>query len=74
MRTFQTLAIAAATASLLFSASARAQDKGTIGVAMPTKSSARWINAPARTLRFCCKITVSLRSAPILNRRSKRRL
>ena len=34
---------AALGAALLFSAAASAQDKGTIGISMPTKSSARWI-------------------------------
>src|SRR5258706_2220109 len=37
------LSLVAATAALLFGAPAKAQDKGTIGVSMPTKSSARWI-------------------------------
>ena len=32
------------TAALLFALGAQAQDKGTVGVSMPTKSSARWID------------------------------
>lgn len=35
---------AAALGALLFSSPASAQDKGTVGIAMPTKSSARWIS------------------------------
>ena len=42
--TFKTLTLAVATAALLFGGAAQAQDKGTIGVSMPTKSSARWIS------------------------------
>ena len=34
---------AALAATLLFTAGASAQDKGTIGISMPTKSSSRWI-------------------------------
>ena len=44
MKLVKTLAIAMATGALLFSAMTHAQDKGTIGVSMPTKSSARWIS------------------------------
>ena len=44
MKLVKTLAIAMATGALLFSAMTQAQDKGTIGVSMPTKSSARWIS------------------------------
>ncbi len=40
----KTLTLVAATAALLFGSAAQAQDKGTIGVSMPTKSSARWIS------------------------------
>lgn len=39
----KTLAAAAALALLALAGPAQAQDKGTIGIAMPTKSSARWI-------------------------------
>ena len=37
-------ALAAATLAVGFAAPAFAQDKGTIGIAMPTQSSARWIS------------------------------
>ena len=37
------LAAAAAIGAVLFAGQAMAQDKGTVGIAMPTKSSARWI-------------------------------
>jgi putative multiple sugar transport system substrate-binding protein len=37
-------ALAAATLAVGFAAPASAQDKGTIGIAMPTQSSARWIS------------------------------
>ena len=40
----KTLTLLAATAALLFGNAVQAQDKGTIGVSMPTKSSARWIS------------------------------
>jgi putative multiple sugar transport system substrate-binding protein len=40
---FLRLALAAA-AAIVFAGPASAQDKGTIGVSMPTKSSARWID------------------------------
>jgi putative multiple sugar transport system substrate-binding protein len=43
MKFIKTLALVAAAGALLFGAAAQAQDKGTIGVSMPTKSSARWI-------------------------------
>ncbi len=36
--------VGAASASSMFGMAASAQDKGTIGIAMPTKSSARWIS------------------------------
>ena len=39
----KTFAIGAAVGLLALAGSAQAQDKGTIGIAMPTKSSARWI-------------------------------
>ena len=35
--------LALGTAALVFALGAQAQDKGTVGVSMPTKSSARWI-------------------------------
>ena len=38
------LTLLAATSALLFGGVAKAQDKGTVGVSMPTKSSARWIS------------------------------
>ena len=44
MKIITTLAAAAATAALLLGGAAQAQDKGTVGVSMPTKSSARWIS------------------------------
>ena len=44
MKLIQTLALAAAAVALVAGSPARAQDKGTIGVSMPTKSSARWIS------------------------------
>ncbi len=43
MRMFKYLATAAIMAGLSIAAPAGAQDKGLVGVAMPTKSSARWI-------------------------------
>ena len=36
-------ATAVAMGVLAFAAAAQAEDKGTVGIAMPTKSSARWI-------------------------------
>src|SRR5436309_3200298 len=39
----KTLAAAVALGLAMLAGSAQAQDKGTIGIAMPTKSSARWI-------------------------------
>jgi putative multiple sugar transport system substrate-binding protein len=39
----KTLAAAAAIGLLTAASVAQAQDKGTIGIAMPTKTSARWI-------------------------------
>ena len=44
MRSFMHALGAAALGALLFSSLASAQDKGTVGIAMPTKSSARWIS------------------------------
>ena len=38
------LAASALTSALIFGGAASAQDKGTVGVSMPTKSSARWIS------------------------------
>src|SRR3982075_147621 len=43
MLNVKTLAAAAALGLTALAGSAQAQDKGTIGIAMPTKSSARWI-------------------------------
>ena len=43
MKLIRTLAVAAAAVALV-TGPARAQDKGTVGVSMPTKSSARWIS------------------------------
>ncbi len=40
---FLKFAAAAAFATLAVASTARAEDKGTIGISMPTKSSARWI-------------------------------
>jgi len=42
----------ACAASLAFAAGAAAQDKGTIGVSMPTKSSARWISDGDSMVRY----------------------
>ena len=39
----RTLGVAALTACVALVPLARAQDKGLVGIAMPTKSSARWI-------------------------------
>jgi len=44
MKLIRNLALAAAAVALFTAGAARAQDKGTIGVSMPTKSSARWIS------------------------------
>jgi putative multiple sugar transport system substrate-binding protein len=44
MKRLSLLLVAAALAAAPLVSSAQAQDKGTIGVAMPTKSSARWID------------------------------
>lgn len=41
---FSVLAASVAMAASLFATGAFAQDKGTVGIAMPTKSSARWID------------------------------
>src|SRR5450432_1438888 len=43
MHHFKTFAVTAALGLMALGGSAQAQDKGTIGIAMPTKSSARWI-------------------------------
>ena len=43
MLNVKTIAAAATLGLLLLAGAAQAQDKGTIGIAMPTKSSARWI-------------------------------
>jgi putative multiple sugar transport system substrate-binding protein len=43
MMGLKTLAVGAALGLLALAGAANAQDKGTIGIAMPTKSSARWI-------------------------------
>ena len=42
--TLKTFAAAAVTGLALMAAPLAAQDKGTVGIAMPTKSSARWID------------------------------
>jgi len=44
MKFIKTLTLVAATSALLFGGTAQAQDKGMVGVSMPTKSSARWIS------------------------------
>lgn len=44
MKFTKTLTLIAATSALLFGSAVQAQDKGTVGVSMPTKSSARWIS------------------------------
>jgi putative multiple sugar transport system substrate-binding protein len=44
MKGFRSLLTALALGALAFAPSAHAQQKGTIGVSMPTKSSARWID------------------------------
>src|SRR5690606_14288093 len=44
LKTFMKALAGAAMASMLAFGPASAQDKGTIGIAMPTKSSARWIS------------------------------
>ena len=44
--------VAAAALSLAFVAPAFAQDKGTVGIAMPTKSSARWISDGESMVKF----------------------
>lgn len=44
MKKLQTFLAAAAVGLMTLSAPAMAQDKGTIGISMPTKSSARWID------------------------------
>src|ERR1700759_2599534 len=43
MLQFKTAAVAASLMVMAFAGQAQAQDKGTIGIAMPTKSSSRWI-------------------------------
>ncbi len=43
MLQFKTAALAASLMLMAFAGQAQAQDKGTIGIAMPTKSSSRWI-------------------------------
>ena len=40
---FKTVAVAAALGLIASAGAAKAEDKGTIGIAMPTKSSSRWI-------------------------------
>jgi hypothetical protein len=44
MKLIQNLALSVAAVVLVAGSPARAQDKGTVGVSMPTKSSARWIS------------------------------
>src|SRR5258708_34780558 len=43
MPKLKTVAVTAALGLMALGGPAQAQDKGTIGIAMPTKSSARWI-------------------------------
>jgi len=43
MLQFKTAAVAVSLMLMAFAGQAQAQDKGTIGIAMPTKSSSRWI-------------------------------
>src|SRR6185437_10430657 len=43
MLQFKTATVAASLMLMALAGSARAEDKGTIGIAMPTKSSSRWI-------------------------------
>jgi len=52
MQKFQTLiaALIVGVAGLL--PAAQAQDKGTIGISMPTKSSARWISDGASMVKY----------------------
>jgi putative multiple sugar transport system substrate-binding protein len=52
MKLMQFAAAAMAAAGLLFGVPAAAQDKGTIGIAMPTKSSSRWISDGENMVRF----------------------
>ena len=40
---FKTIAAAVALGLVALAGTAQAEDKGTIGISMPTKSSARWI-------------------------------
>jgi putative multiple sugar transport system substrate-binding protein len=44
MKLMNTLALVTAAVALVVAGPAQAQDKGTVGVSMPTKSSARWIS------------------------------
>ena len=44
MKIFTSVLASVALGAAMFAAPAFAQDKGTVGIAMPTKSSARWIS------------------------------
>jgi len=44
MKLFTSVLASLALGAAVFAAPSFAQDKGTIGIAMPTKSSARWIS------------------------------
>lgn len=52
MRRMQFAATLLAAGALLFGLPAAAQDKGTIGIAMPTKSSSRWISDGENMVRY----------------------
>ena len=52
MKLIRFAAAALAAAGLLFALPAAAQDKGTIGIAMPTKSSSRWISDGENMVRY----------------------
>jgi putative multiple sugar transport system substrate-binding protein len=51
MLAFKNLVAAVAVGVMAFAASASAQDKGLIGISMPTKSSARWISDGASMVK-----------------------
>ena len=52
MKLIRLAAAALAAGALLFGLPAAAQDKGTIGIAMPTKSSSRWISDGENIVRY----------------------
>ena len=52
MNKFKSLISAMVVGMLAFAPAAMAQDKGTIGIAMPTKSSARWIADGAAMVKY----------------------